>query len=104
MNTGIDVWAPWLDDGYLYPAVVVAIKGTKTQVAYWDGDLARINTSTLRPFQLAVGDRVSVNWRNQGGFWDGVVISRLGGAIQVEYDDDGSIEWTTWAKCRISID
>lgn len=103
MTPGADVWAPWLDDGFLYPAVVVASKGAKTQVAYWDGDIAMVETRGLRPFELRVGDRVSVNWRNQGGYWDGAVTARHGGAIQVEYEDDGSIEWTTWAKCRIAI-
>lgn len=50
---------------------------------------------------LAVGDRVSCNWKGGGTFYDGrVAEQRAGGRILIHYDD-GDVEETTPDRCRV---
>jgi hypothetical protein len=63
---GSDVLAPWAGEPNLYPAVVVQVDGEAALVAYWEGDAASVPLAQLRPAHYAVGERVSVNWKNRG--------------------------------------
>lgn len=98
---GSDVLAPWANDPFLYPAVVVEIANDHALVAYWEGDSAFVPVDTLRVPRFTPGDAVAVNWKNAGQYWPAVIVTRVGGAVQVRYDSDGSLGWTTFAKCRV---
>lgn len=100
---GDDVLSPWLGDPFLYPAVLVSVNGPTAHVAYWEGDVADVLLSEIRPVSYQPGERVSANWKNKGTYYFGVILQRLGGAVQIRYEADGVIEWTTWAKCRMPI-
>ncbi|MCA9571232.1 MAG: hypothetical protein KC656_25510 [Myxococcales bacterium] len=100
---GMDVLAPWAGEPCAYPAVVVQLHGDTALVAYWEGDAAMVPVTSLRPATYAPGERVQVNWKNQGQYWPAVIIGRVGGAVQVQYESDGSTDWTTWAKCRVPV-
>lgn len=100
---GTDVLAPWAGEPNLYPAVVVAVSGPTAHVAYWEGDIADVLVSQLRPVSYLPGERVAANWKNKGAYYPGVILQRVGGAVQIQYEQDGVIEWTTWAKCRVPI-
>lgn len=101
MNPGTDVFSPWLNDPCLYPAVLVALEGPIAFVAYYDGEAAKVPAAGLRPLNVQPGVQVQINWKNKGQYWPAVVKARVGAAIQVEYASDGSMEWTTIAKCRV---
>jgi hypothetical protein len=103
LQPGSDVLAPWAGEPNLYPAVVVRLSGDVALVAYWEGDAAQVPVAQLRVATYAPGERVSVNWKNQGQYWPAVIVERVGGAVHVQYDSDGSTEWTTWAKCRVPV-
>jgi hypothetical protein len=99
---GTDVMAPW-GDGFLYPAVVVREDPDERDhvlVAFWDGDGAVAPVEDLHPLSFEVGMRVFANHLNQNNYQAGTIVKRLGGALQVELKN-GSMVWTTWAKCRI---
>ncbi|MBK6575718.1 MAG: hypothetical protein IPG17_05910 [Sandaracinaceae bacterium] len=99
---GSDVFAPWGDDPWLYPAVVLGVD-PKTQVAfvvYWEGNTAGVHDNTLRPMNLAPGMRVTANVLNDNVYLPGVVQARYGGAVNLATDDGRSL-WCTWAKCRV---
>ena len=99
---GTDVLAPWLNEPNFYPAVVVSIDaGGIAHVAYWEGDIANVPIASLRPATYQVGERVEANWKNKGSYYAGVILARVGAAVQIQYDADGVIEWTTFAKCRV---
>ncbi len=100
---GTDVLAPWAGEPNLYPAVVVEVRGDAALVAYWEGEAASVPVAGLRRASYAPRERVEVNWKNQGAYWPAVIKARVGGAVQVQYDSDGSMEWTTFAKCRVPI-
>ena len=101
---GSDVLAPWLNEPNFYPAVVIGVDAAGiAHVAYWEGDIANVPVATLRPATYAVGERVEANWKNKGQYWPGVILQRIGAAVQIQYDSDGTIEWTTFAKCRVKV-
>jgi hypothetical protein len=99
---GTDVMAPW-GDGFLYTAVVVRPDPEdedKVLVAYWEGDSKSVKAAALRPCAFEVGAKVHVNHLNQNNYQPGRIERRIGGAIQVALEN-GSLVWTTWAKCRV---
>lgn len=99
---GSDVYAPWGDDPWLYPAVVLGVD-PNTQMAfvvYWEGNTGGVPDGTLRPMNLAPGMRVTANVLNDNVYLPGVVVGRYGGAVNIETDDRRSL-WCTWAKCRV---
>ena len=65
-----------------------------TDVSPWSGRIPR----NCRPHARAW---VGANWKNAGQYWPAVIVARVGGAVQVRYDSDGSLGWTTFAKCRV---
>lgn len=94
--------APW-GDGFLYAAVVVRVDDddpSQVLVAYWEGESATVAIDELLPCELVEGAKVFVNHLNVNDYQAGKITRRLGGAIQVELKN-GSMVWTTWAKCRI---
>lgn len=104
MSPGDDVMAPW-GDGFLYTAVFIRLDAddpTQALVAYWEGDAATVPVDDLIPCSFEVGMRVFANHLNQNNYQDGTIIKKLGGAVQVELKN-GTIVWTTWAKCRIQV-
>jgi hypothetical protein len=101
---GDDVMAPW-DDGFLYAAVVIRRDlddPSQILVAYWEGDAATVEAEALQPCVFEVGMRVFANHLNQNNYQEGTILKKVGGAVQVELKN-GSIVWTTWAKCRIAV-
>jgi hypothetical protein len=103
ITPGADVLAPWLDDPYLYPGVVVSIdEGGMAHVAFWEGDITTVSVHTLRLASYQVGEWVEANWKNRGQYWRGEILARIGGAVQIRYESDGTVEWTTFAKCRVA--
>jgi hypothetical protein len=50
--------------------------------------------------QLAVGDRVSCNWKGGGTFYDGRVAELRGSNVFINYDD-GDVEETSPSMCRV---
>lgn len=99
---GSDVYAPWGDDPWMYPAVVLGVDPATEQafVIYWEGNTAGVHDDTLRPMDLGPGTRVTANFLNDGVYAPGIVVGRYGGAVNLQLDDGRSV-WTTWAKCRV---
>ena len=97
---GDEIMAPWTNDGFLYPAILVAIDGEKGHVAYLDGDEADVWLAALRHGALGPGMQVNVNWKGQRRYYEGVVRKRVQQALFVDYAD-GDRGWTTVAQCRV---
>jgi hypothetical protein len=101
-QSGDEVLAPWLDDGFLYPAVLVALEGDQAHVAYLDGDEADIAASSLSQSMFGPGLVVHVNWKGRRAYYPGVIQRRLGMAVFMHYDD-GTKGWATIAQCRVAV-
>ena len=97
---GDEVLAPWLNDGFIYPAVLVALEGATAHVAYLDGDEADVPATQLRPGAFSPGLAVQVNWKGRRTYYTGSITQRVGMAIFMSYED-GSREWATIAQCRV---
>lgn len=99
---GTDVYAPWGDDPYLYPAVVLGVDPGSGQafVVYWEGNTGGVPDATLRPLSIGPGARVGANFLNDNQYVPGTVLARVAGALHVRLDGGREI-WTTWAKCRV---
>ena len=97
---GDEVLAPWANDGFLYPAVLVALSPTQVHVAFLDGDEAHVDLSAIRQGVFGPGIEVQVNWKGRGKYYAGSVQKRCGQAVFIHYQD-GSKEWTTTAQCRV---
>ena len=100
---GDEVLAPWLDDGFVYPAVVVELKPAGLHVAYLDGDEADVPSGAVLPGVFGPGVTVSVNWKGRRTYYAGVIAQRVGAALFVHFDD-GAREWTTVAQGRVRAD
>lgn len=100
LRLGDEVLAPWLNDGWYYPAVVVAVGGPMVHVAYLDGDEADVPLASLRRAVFGTGLRVQVNWKGRRTYHGGVIRQRIGMALAISYDD-GSNEWATVVQCRV---
>jgi hypothetical protein len=97
---GDEVLAPWLDDGFLYPAVLVALEGDQAHVAYLDGDEADVAATSLQQSAFSPGVRLQVNWKGRKTYFWGTIERRVGMAIFMNYED-GSKEWATISLCRV---
>jgi len=104
-HVGEEVLAPWLDDGFYYPAIVVGLPSAEglVHLAYLDGDEGDAPTSTVRRGVFGPGVHISVNWKGKGAYYGGEVVKRVGGAVQMAYDD-GDAGWATLSQCRIRAD
>lgn len=99
-KVGDEVLAPWMNDGYFYPAVIVEFNGNTAHVAYYDGDESDVNVSELRQGVLGPGLRVSVNYKGHGEYLDGTIQRRVGIALYLNYDN-GDQGWATVNQCRV---
>jgi hypothetical protein len=94
------VFAPWANDGFLYPGVVVRADARATHLAFLDGDEADVPTGTLHRLAVTPGMKVSVDWKGKGRYFTGTVVSGVGVAFEMRYDD-GDHGWTTIAQIRL---
>ncbi len=97
---GDEVYAPWGEDGFWYPAVLVGFDGDSAHVAYLDGDENDVPVSSLRRGILSPGMTVNVNWKGQRKYYQATVRQRLAQAVLVDYQD-GEHGWATVAQCRV---
>lgn len=97
---GDEVLAPWLDDGFFYPATIVALDSASAHVAYFDGAEADVPLAGLRRGVIGVNANVSVNWKGKGLYYKGVIQKRVGAAVYLFYED-GTYGWATLAQVRI---
>ncbi len=100
VRIGDEVLAPWQNDGFLYPAFVVALDGALAHVAFLDGGEADVPLPSVRRGCFGIGITLLVNWRGKGKFYRGVVAARVSNALYVHYED-GNRGWTTIGQCRI---
>ena len=94
------VLATWADDGFLYPAVIVDTDEDSAQVAYLDGDEGNVPLDEIFRGEFAPGMAVSVNFKGGGLYYTGRILSRIGMAVEIDYED-GDYGWATIAQCRI---
>lgn len=95
-----EVLAPWMNDGFYYPGILVALDASGATVAYFDGDYTGVDLGALRKGSLGPGLAVQVNYRGKGGYYGGVLTQRLGAAFAVAFDD-GERGWCTLAQVRV---
>ena len=100
---GDEVMAPWANDGFLYPAILVELSPGHAHVAFLDGDEASLGLKSMRQGVIGPGLGVQVNWKGRGKYYAGTVHKRCGQAVFIHYQD-GSKEWTTTAQCRVHIE
>jgi len=97
---GDEVLAPWMNDGYFYPATIVALERGTAHVAYFDGAEDDVATAALRRGVIGVNANVSVNWKGKGGYYGAVIQKRIGAAVYLHYED-ATEGWATLAQVRI---
>lgn len=100
---GDEVLATWQDDGFLYPAIVVAVDAATAHVAYLDGSEATLPLTALRHGTLGPGLRLQANWRGGGSYFEGTITQRIGLAVYIAYAD-GDRGWSTLGQCRVSTE
>lgn len=98
-DVGDRVLAVWAADGMWYPARITAITGREVTVAFDDGDVAIMDAADVRAVDWGAGSRLQCNWKNQGPYYWGKVLSLDGEAITFAYDD-GYKETMTISRCR----
>ena len=103
IRLGDEVLAPWANDGFLYPAIVVQVQGQSAHVAYLDGDEADVPLASLRNGVFGPGLSVNVNWKGRRTYYNGIIRQRVGQAVFVDYED-GDRGWTTVGQCRVKVD
>jgi hypothetical protein len=101
VKVGDEVLAPWMNDGFVYPAVMVEVRGASAHVAYLDGDEGDVPLQTLRRSVFGGGMAVQVNWKGKGQYFNGVIQKRIGSALYLHYED-GDKGWTTLGQCRVA--
>ena len=98
-DVGDRVLARWTPDDMWYPARITAITGREVTVAYDDGDVAIMDAADVRQLDWRVGSRLQCNWKNQGPYYWGEVVSMEDEVITFHYDD-GYKETMTVSRCR----
>ncbi|MEE2750951.1 MAG: tudor domain-containing protein [Myxococcota bacterium] len=102
-DLGDEVLAPWANDGFLYPAILVELSPSQGHVAFLDGDESGVELSSIRQGVIGPGLHVQVNWKGRGKYYGGTVQKRCGQAVFIHYED-GSKEWTTTGQCRVQAE
>jgi hypothetical protein len=102
MTPGELVWATWGPDQFLYPALIVEAKGDSVLVVYLDGDEAEVLVEESFRGDLELGTLVSVNYKGRGKYYFGSVVSQVGMAIEIDYED-GDHGMTTLAQVRLPL-
>jgi hypothetical protein len=121
LAVGDRVSCNWLGKGTFYDGRVGELRGANVYINYDDGDVEETSPGMCRVVSkapassappvarptasstaggLALGDRVSCNWKGGGTFYSGRVGElRPGGRIFIQYDD-GDVEETSPSMCR----
>jgi hypothetical protein len=94
------VLATWMDDGFLYPGIVVRLADKTAHVAYLDGDEADVDLADVRHGAIGLELPVSVNFKGKGNYYPGAVKERVGQAVYVVYED-GDRGWATMGQVRV---
>jgi hypothetical protein len=99
---GTDILAPWGDDPYLYPAIVLGVDPGSGQafVVYWGGNTAGVQDSLLRPLELKQGLAVEVDLRGDNHYVPCRISRGMGGAVCF-LTQDGREVWAAFAKLRV---
>jgi hypothetical protein len=100
-SKGDRVLGRWPADGLWYPAKVQSVGPEGVEVAFDDGDVLTVPKSDLRRVDWKVGTQLQCNWKNQGKYFGGRIVSMSGETIEVTYDD-GDSERITISRCRSS--
>ena len=103
MAQQVDDWvlAPWQDSTMDFPGVVVARGGNSVTIRFDDDTTETRHVSEVRPFDWQRGTRISCRWSD--GEWYNARILRMEGDgynLQIENDDDGTVENTNTGRCR----
>jgi hypothetical protein len=69
-------------------------------VAYWDGDEGDVLRREIYSGEFTPGLAVSINFRAKGLYYPGRILSCVGMALEIQYDD-GDHGWVSIAQCRI---
>jgi hypothetical protein len=96
---GDRVLAVWPADGMWYPGRVAEVAGREVTVKFDDGDIAIMDAADVRRLDWRTGSRLQCNWKNQGLYYWGEVVSMEGEVITFHYDD-GYKETMTVSRCR----
>lgn len=102
MRPGELVWATWGPDQFLYPAIITEAKGDFVHVVYLDGDESGVPVGEVFLGDLEVGTLVSVNYKGRGQYYFGHVVSKVGMAIEIDYED-GDHGMTTLSQIRLPL-
>ena len=94
------VFATWVDDGFLYPCVIVSVEDEFVHVAYLDGDEGDVSRREIYRGEFSPGLAVSINFKGKGLYYPGRILSSVGMAIEIQYDD-GEYGWASIAQCRV---
>jgi hypothetical protein len=94
------VMAQWSADDYWYPARIEKIAGNSFVIKHLDGTEDTVSADKLAKDSLQEGDRVAVDWKREGRYYSGKILSREGDALRIQYDDEDE-ENTTIASVRI---
>jgi hypothetical protein len=101
-NIGDRVLARWPQEKeWWYPGVVCSVNAGGYEVQYDDGDRAVVTEDLMRPLNLAAGARIQCRFKGGPSFYDGLVASSIGSAIQVNYDD-GDSESSSVSMVRVN--
>lgn len=88
------------DDDWYYPAKVISKDSERFYLEYRAGGSAWIGREDIQIDSLAAGSRVYCNWKNYGTYYPGVIKSRNGENISIDYDD-GDFEETNIGCLRL---
>jgi hypothetical protein len=99
---GTDILAPWGDDPYLYPAIVLGVDPSSRQafVIYWGGNTAGVHDDLLRPLDLRPGMEVEVDFRGENSYERCTISRGLGGALCF-VNQSGHEVWAAFSKVRV---
>ncbi|MGN7614441.1 hypothetical protein ACQZV8_20415, partial [Magnetococcales bacterium HHB-1] len=88
-------------DGLWYPATINGYRSGYYSVAFDDGDVARLAPAKVRRIYWGSGTRVQCNWKGRGKYYRGVIATKHGNHVMINYDD-GDRENTVIGRCRSS--
>lgn len=100
---GTDVLAPWGDDPYLYPAIVLGVDPGSKQafVVYWGGNTAGVHDDLLQPMKLLIGLPVEVDLAGTNQYVPCRISRGMGGALCF-LTREGREVWAAFAKVRVA--
>jgi hypothetical protein len=102
-HPGTDVLAPWGEDPYLYPAIVLGVD-PHTQIAfvvYWNGQTAGVHDHQLRPLELRLGMQLESDLLGNNDYIPCMLLRSCGGALCMR-NPNGHEVWSSFAKTRVA--